>query len=174
MSSFAKRMLGAAQLDVAIYEEVEHDKDATGQALGVVVLSALCAGIGGAAVGGFGALIGLTLAALVGWFLWAGVIYLIGGKLLATEQTDVDMGQLLRTLGFAQSPGVLRVLGVIPGLGALIQLVASIWMLVAMVIAVRQALDYESTGRAIGVVLLGFLAYLLTFGTLFAIFGPPT
>lgn len=173
MSTMIERMIGAARLDVPIIEEIEHDQDSTLQALGVVALSALCAGIGGAAVGGAGALVGITLAALVGWVLWAGVIYLVGGKLLPTAQTEVDMGQLLRTLGFAQSPGVLRIFGIIPVLGPLIQLVASIWMLVAMVVAVRQALDYDSTGRAIGVVFLGFLAYLLSFGILFSIFGSP-
>ncbi|MDZ7683902.1 MAG: hypothetical protein U5O39_01615 [Gammaproteobacteria bacterium] len=81
------------------------------------------------------------------------------------------MGQLLRTLGFAQSPGIIRVFAFIPGIGPLLYLVAAIWMLVAMVIAVRQALDYESTGRAVAVVLLGFVAYVLVFAAVIAIMG---
>lgn len=164
MTQIVDRMLRAARLDPALYEEVEHDSQATGQAVGVVVASALAAGVGGASTGGLGGLIGLTLAALLGWVLWAGIIYLIGAKVLPTDKTEATVGQLLRTLGFAQSPGLLRVLGFIPLLGLIVHFVVGIWMLCSMVVAVRAALDYDSTGRAIGVVLLGFLAYMLTFG----------
>ncbi|MGB1558277.1 MAG: YIP1 family protein [Oceanococcaceae bacterium] len=164
MTQIVDRMLRAARLDPALYEEVEHDSQATGQAVGVVVASALAAGVGGASTGGLGGLIGLTLAALLGWVLWAGIIYLIGAKVLPTDKTEATVGQLLRTLGFAQSPGLLRVLGFVPLLGLIVHFVVGIWMLCSMVVAVRAALDYDSTGRAIGVVLLGFLAYMLTFG----------
>jgi len=93
--------------------------------------------------------------------MWAGLTFLIGTKLLPEPQTQADFGQLLRSIGFSASPGVLRILGIIPILGWLISLAASIWMLVAMVIAVRQALDYKSTGRAVGVCLIGFVVYLV-------------
>jgi len=36
-------------------------------------------------------------------------------------------------------------------------LVSRVWMLLAMVVAVRQALDYESTWRAVAVCLVGWL-----------------
>ena len=47
----------------------------------------------------------------------------------------------------------------------LVFMVAGIWMLIAMVIVVRQALDYKSTPRAIGVCIIGwiFQAILLVF-----------
>lgn len=161
MASLAERMLGAAKLDVSTYEEVEADTSATPQAMIVVVLSALAAGIGSIGDGGIKGMIVITIAALVGWFIWAGLTYLIGTKMLPEPDTKADVGELLRTTGFAQSPGLLRVLGIIPVLGGLVTLVASIWMLVAFVIAVRQALDYKSTGRAVGVCLIGFLIYLV-------------
>ncbi len=88
------------------------------------------------------------------------VVFLIGTKVLPEPQTRSDMGELLRTIGFASSPGLLLVLGVIPLLGPLISFGVSIWMLAAMVVAVRQALDFKSTGRAVGVCLLGWLAYV--------------
>ena len=77
-----------------------------------------------------------------------------------------------RPVAFAQSPGVLKVFGIIPVLGALVFLVASIWQLVAMVVAVRQALDYESTWRAVGVVVIGFVPYIFIIGLVFALIGP--
>lgn len=159
MASFSERMIGAAKLDVHTYEEVEADTTAMGQSMWVVVLSSVAAGIGSGA-GIVGLVVG-SLAAMIGWFVWAYVTYLIGTKMLPEPQTEADVGQLLRTTGFSASPGLLRAFGVIPGLGLLAVGVANIWMLVSMVVAVRQALDYESTGRAIGVCLIGWLALVL-------------
>ncbi|HEX9638231.1 MAG TPA: YIP1 family protein, partial [Acidobacteriota bacterium] len=161
MASLTERMIGAAKLDVATYEEVENDTTAMGQAMLVVVLSSVAAGIGTIGMLGIRGLVIGTIVAIVGWFLWAGLTFLIGTKLLPEPQTQADFGQLLRSIGFSASPGVLRILGIIPILGWLISLAASIWMLVAMVIAVRQALDYKSTGRAVGVCLIGFVVYLV-------------
>ena len=110
---------------------------------------------------GLDMLLWMTLAALVGWCIWAGLTYVIGTKLLPEPQTRSDMGELLRTIGFSTAPGILRILGFIPFLGALISFAAGVWMLVAMVIAVRQALDYKSTGRAVGVCLIGFVIYMV-------------
>jgi hypothetical protein len=156
MATLTERMLGAAKLDVDVYEEVEADESATTQAAIVVAIVAVASAIGGAKGGAAGMLGGL-IAAFLGWVLWSGVTYVIGDKLLGGTATWT---QLLRTIGFAQSPGVLYVLGVIPGIGGLVRLVVAIWMLVAGVIAIRQALDF-STGKAIATALLGWLAMML-------------
>ena len=148
---------------------MERDPNATGQALAVVLLSSVAAGIG-AAQAGIGQIVLMLVAALLGWVVWAAIIYLVGAKLLPEPQTSSDIGELLRCIGFASAPGVLRILGFIPILGAIISLVVFIWMIATMVVAVRQALDYTSTGRAVGVVVIGFIAYLaitLVFGLLF-------
>lgn len=166
MASFIDRMLGAAKLDVATYEEVEADRDATMQALGVVVLVALATGIGTIGYGGISGVVVGILAAVIGWAIWAGLIWLIGTKLLPESTTEADWGQVARTTGFAQGPGVLRVLGFIPVLGPLIVLATSIWQLVAVVIAVRQALDYSQTWRAIVVVVIGWLINLAVYALL--------
>ena len=171
MTKFQDRIIRAAKLDVNLYEEVEADKGAMFQAMGVVVLSSMAAGVGSAGSLGFiGILIGM-IAALIGWYLWAYLTYIIGTKLLPEPQTKADHGELLRTIGFSSSPGLIRVLGVIPGVGKVIFLAASIWMLVAMVIAVRQALDYKSTLRAVGVCLIGWIIQTLIFVLLFSVLG---
>lgn len=156
MASLTERMLGAARLDIATYEDVEHDASATGQAAIVVIIVAIASAIG--ALGSedsapFAALI----VALLGWLVWSGITYLIGDKLLGGTAT---WGELLRTLGFAQAPGVLSVLGIIPILGGVVRFIVGIWILVAGVIAVRQALDF-STGKAVATVLLGWLVMML-------------
>jgi len=171
MTSFKDRIIRAAKLDVNLYEEVEADKGAMGQAMGVVVLSSIAAGVGIIGRGGFGGILIGTVAALTGWYVWAYLIYLIGTKLLPGPQTKADHGELLRTIGFSSSPGLIRVLGIIPGLGGVVFLVASIWMLVAMVIAVRQALDYNNTLRAVGVCAIGWIIQTAILVLLFSALG---
>ncbi len=162
------RMIRAARLDVSLYEEVEKDVKATNQAILVVVISSICAGIGlaigGQMAGGLGGLVpGLVIGAitaLVGWFVWSFITYFIGTKLFKGPKTEATYGELLRCIGFSSSPGVLRILFFIPILGAIIVFIASIWSLVAMVIAVRQALDF-STGRAIATCIVGFIVMVV-------------
>ena len=161
MATIQDRVIRAAKLDVQLYEEVEADRDAMGQAMAVVVLSAVAAGIGSLGIGGLLGIVVGTIAALVGWLVWAFLTYFIGTRLLPEPQTSADYGELLRTIGFASAPGVIRALGIVPGLGAPLFLIGGIWMLVAMVIAVRQALDYTSTLRAVGVCVIGWLVQVV-------------
>jgi len=173
MSSFKDRIIRAAWLDVNLYEEVEADKGAMGQAVGVVVLSSIAAGIGSIGIGGIvGILIG-TIGALVGWYIWAYLTYFIGTKFLPEPETRSDSGEMLRTIGFSSSPGLIRILGIIPGLTKVIFLLSTIWMLVAMVVAVRQALDYKSTVRAFVVCLIGWIIQMLIVWLVFFIFRWP-
>lgn len=171
MDNFKNRIIRAAKLDVSLYEEVEADRSAMGQAMGVVVLSAIAAGIGSIGTTGVAGIFIGTLAALVGWYVWAYITYYIGTKLLPEPQTKADLGELLRTIGFASSPGLLRVLGIIPFLSGIIFIATGIWMLIAMVIAVKQALDYNSTPRAIGVCLIGWIIQMVILWIVFSIFG---
>ena len=171
MPTIWDRLFRAAKLDVQLYEEVEADRDATVQAMIVVVLSALAAGVGSLGSGAWQGIIVGTLAALLGWVVWAFLTYFIGTRLLPEPQTSADYGELLRTIGFASAPGVIRVFGIVPGLAAPLFLIAGIWMLVAMVIAVRQALDYTSTSRAAGVCLIGWLTQVLIVILVIQLFG---
>lgn len=171
MASFKDRIIGAAKLDVNLYEEVEADTTALGQATGVVILSSIAAGIGTIAKGGFGGIVMGTIAVLISWYVWAFLTYFIGTKLLPEPHTKADVGEMLRTIGFSTSPGLIRVLGIIPGLAGIVFFVVSIWMLVAMVIAVRQALDYKSTLRAVGVCVIGWIVQALILMLLFSMLG---
>ena len=160
-------MIRAAKLDVSLYEEVEKDATATNQAVLVVVIASVCSGIGSAlgnmssGMGGIlGGLVVGVVTALVGWLIWSFITYFIGTKLFKGPQTEATYGQLLRCIGFSDSPLVLAILSFIPLLGGIISFVASIWALVAMVIAVRQALDF-STGRAVATCIVGFVVLIV-------------
>jgi len=173
-NTFLQRLIGAAALDSAIYEEVEADTAATGQALVVVVASSLAAGFGARGLGGPAAenIFLISIIALVAWAAWALLTYEIGGRLMPEPQTVVDVGELLRTIGFASTPGLLRIFGVIPGAAIPAFAISAIWMLLAMIVAVRQALDYTSTRRAVLVCGLGWaLAVTIAIGLGF-FFGP--
>ena len=151
--SLLDRMRGAALLDVATYEEVEHDQTATGQAAVVVSIAAVASAIGAYALGPRIMIVSIIMA-FVGWFIWAGVTYLIGTRVFNGTAT---WGELLRTIGFAQTPNVLLILGVIPFLGVLIAWIAAIWTIITGVVAIRQALDLD-TGKAVITAILSWLA----------------
>ncbi len=173
MNSLWQRMIRASKLEVNLYEEVEADTTATSQAMLVVILSSLAAGIASLGDAGIGGLIWGTLGALVGWFVWAYLTYLIGTRVLPEPQTEADVGQLLRTIGFSSAPGVIRIFGIIPLFRQFFFFLAGLWMLVAMIIAVRQALDYRSTGRAVIVCLIGWLAQVIVLWLFMALFVRP-
>ena len=173
MNQLANRMLRAARLEPVLYEEVEHDQATTLQAALVVVLASVAGGIGSIQWDGnvLGLLISGSLASLGGWVIWSVLCWAIGTKLAPEASTEADIGQLLRTLGFAAAPGVLRIFGVIPVLGPIIVLAATLWMMAAFVVAVRQALDYSSTWRAVGVCLVGLVVHIILLSLVYALFG---
>lgn len=146
-------MIGAAKLDPRVYEEVEADESATIQAVAVVVLAAVASGIGH----GIGSLaIAHVARALFMWVIWAGLSYIVGVYLIPEAQTKANMGQMLRAIGFAASPGILRFFRFIPILGPMLSFVVGIWTVVTMVVAIQQALDYTSPVRAIAVCLIAW------------------
>jgi hypothetical protein len=137
------------------------------------VLSNIAAGIGSIAGPWVSTLVVGTILGLLSWFVWAYLTYLIGTRLLPEPQTSADYGQMLRTIGFSSSPGLIRVLGIIPGVKWIVFAGSSIWMLVAMVIAVRTALDYKGTFRAVAVCFIGWLIQGAVFAALFSLIGKP-
>lgn len=161
MRTIGSRMLRASLLDAALYEEVEADRAAGRQALVVVLLSALGAGIGSLENGGVRGIFACALLWLIGWFVWAFTTCQIGTRLLAAADTRSNLGELLRTLGFASAPGALLVFAWIDALAAPLFLGCGLWMLAAMVVALRQALDFTSTLRALAVCTVGFPVFAL-------------
>ena len=156
-----QRAIGAARLEVPVFEDIEADRSATSQALLVVVVSSLAGGIGLTSTFYDAPVLHRVILALLLWVFWATATYIVGAHLMPEPQTNADVGELLRTIGFAASPGVLRIFGFLPGIGEVIYGLSTAWMLVAMVIAIRQALDYKSTGRAIVVCLITWVIAVL-------------
>ncbi len=158
MTTFIRRILGALALDAATFEDVEADRSATRHAMLVVVLASIGAGIGNAGIGDAAprAIVYGTAASLVAWATWAALIYYLGTRVMPEPTTRADLGQVLRTLGFAAAPGMFRAFEVFGGTRWFVLPVTSIWMVVAMTIGVRQALDFTTTARAIALALLGW------------------
>jgi hypothetical protein len=173
-NTFLQRLIGAAALDAAIYEEVEADRMATGQAFLVVLMSSVATGIGvkGVTEQSVASIVFFSIVALMAWAAWALVTFVIGTLLLPEAETRSDVGELLRTIGFASTPGLLRILGVLPGVTIPVFAGTGIWMLVATIVAVRQALDYRSTARAVGVCALGWVLSVTLAIVLGVLFGP--
>jgi hypothetical protein len=173
-NSFLQRLIGAAALDTAIYEEIESDPKATVQAAVVVLMSSIAAGIGARGLDENTApnIAFVSILALMAWACWALVIFELGARIMPGPQTVVDVGQLMRTIGFAATPGLLRVFGIIPSASLPAFIVSSIWMLLAMIVGVRQALDYTSTSRAVAVCVIGW-ALALAFALVLGLFLTP-
>jgi hypothetical protein len=173
-NTFVQRLVGALALDAAIYEEVEADRTATGQAVTVVLLSSVAAGIGSRGLGGttWQGIVFIAIVSLIAWAAWALVVFEIGARLLPEPDTQVDVGEVMRTIGFAATPGLLRVLGVMSAATVPVFAVTAIWMLAAMIVAVRQALDFHSTARAVAVCCLGWALALAIAMVLGLFFGP--
>jgi hypothetical protein len=172
-NSFLQRLVGAAALDPAIYEEVEADPGATGQAMAVVVLSSVAMGIGARGLGGNASTIAtFGVIALLTWAAWALLMFEVGARLLPGRRTRSSPGELLRTVGFAATPGFVAVLAVVPPVAVTVLVGAWGWMLAAMVVAVRHALDYESTARAVAVCVLGLSLALAVALVLGLLWGP--
>ena len=169
MNPFIDKMIRAAKLDIRLYEEVEADKSALFESMMVVVLASVAGGIGVIWKAGITGIITGTFTALIGWLIWSYLVFFIGTKILPERHTDADYGELLRTLGFASSPGLIRILGIIPGLGWISSIAATIWMFMTMIIAVRQALDFKSTARAVGVCAIGGIVYIVTISIFYGI-----
>lgn len=163
--SLVQRMIGAAMLDTSVYEEVEADRGATSQAAIVVAIVAICAAIGSWGGGGRG-MIAAVIGAFVGWLVLSALTYVIGTQLF---KGTADMGEMLRTLGFAQSPGVLAIVGFIPVLGWLVKFVVWIWLLVTAVIAIRQALDFD-TGKAVATAVIAWVIMIVVEMLIAAVF----
>lgn len=164
MTTLVYRALGAAVLDPSTYEDVEGDRAATWQALVVVILSSVAAGVGAAGHDGPDPIVILAFSALalVTWLAWAAIIQQIGGRLFPEQQTRVDFGELVRTIGFAAAPGGLQVMGLLTSARTYVFAVAWIWMLAAMVVAVRQALDYRSLWHAAGICIIALVVVTST------------
>lgn len=171
-NALVQRMIGAAKLDAHTYEEVERDTSATQQALIVVILAAVAGGIGAADDGAVG-LLGGVIAGIVGWAVIAAICYFVGTRLLKTENTEADWGQLARTLGFAYTPNLLLVLGIIPVVDIIVAVVVFVWGIAATIVALRQALDF-STGRAVATAIISWLISVIVLGIVYGIFGIST
>ena len=167
--SFSERMIGAARIDRPTYEEVEHDTSATSQAALIVVVAAIAGAIGGAGHGWNGVVAGL-LGALLGWVVSSAFIYLVGAKLIPSPQTEADLGQVLRTQGFAAVPTFLLIFGGIPVLGGIVALVAGIWYIITRIVGIQSALE-ASAVRAIGIAILAVILQWIVLGILGVIFG---
>lgn len=176
MKTLGARMIRAAKCDGSLYDEIKTDRYAPAQASIVVVLSAVAAGVGIVLQTGIGDFFLKTLQTMMEWYIWALATAVVGTRVLQEPKTRTDVGTVIRLISFATAPGVIRLLGAIPGLGStvggFIIGVASIWTLGAMVVAVRKTLNYTTSTRAVGACVIGWTAQYFVMGILVSLRDP--
>ena len=170
MKLFFIRAFRAARLDESLFDEVMENPKLMTQSIIVVFLygAAVAYGtFGRAGVSGINSAIFITL---IGWYIWAFSTYMAGARLFPESGTAADRKAFMRSMGFASSPGWLRLLGLIPGVGGAVFAVASLWMVVASVVAVKKALNYTSTRRAAAITVGCWIISTLIQGLMYILF----
>ncbi len=170
MASFGERVVGAMRLDANTFEEVERDPTAMGQAAGVIALSAVSVGLGNMYYGGISGIVWQVIIALIGYVVWSVLVWIIGTKVMPDPETKADFAETFRVLGFAAAPGIFGIVTIIPLLGWLLLFVIWLWQVAAMVIAVKAVLDYTNIGKAVIVVVIGFIVNMIVTAMLTAMF----
>jgi hypothetical protein len=169
MSKLIDRMVRAAKLDPTLYEEIVNDPTSQAHSIYVVVLFAIAAGFGTFSRGGATAVNICTITTLIAWYVWAFTVYYIGTRFFREPETRVDRKAVMRVMAFACAPGILRLLGLFPSITGIVFIVTSIWVLVAAVVGVKQALNFSSTSRAAGLCILTWIAATFFQGILLVI-----
>ena len=174
--TFGERVVGALKLDANTFEDIERDPTAMGQAVGIIALAALASNLGQIWRLGFGVMLIGVCSSLVGYVIWSVVVWLAGTKLMPDPATKADFPETFRTIAFAAAPGLIGIVTIIPFLGWVLMLILTpvilIWSMAAMVVAVRSVLDYSETFKAVIVVLIGFVVYVVFWMTMaFLSFG---
>jgi hypothetical protein len=189
-----ERIMGVLRLNASVFEEIEHDESATVQAAIIVAVVALLRGIADAVSVGnaadtmnqiseqfgdqlgdlssnfavptgsaAGAFVSAIIGAFVFWLVWSAITYYVGTKLFGGKAT---LQEMLRVVGFAQAPGIVYVLGAIPGLNCLVCLflpLIFIWQMACAFIGLRQGLDLDN-GKTLLTVLVSAIPALIIIG----------
>lgn len=177
-NGFKDRIIRAAKLDTSLYKEVAADAGTMNQAIFIVLLSAVAAGVGKVEIRGPGLIFIEPISAVIGWYMWTYLTYLVGTRLLLPEEVPEggiksSPGELLRTIGFSHAPGMIRVISIVPGIFNTMYVLGSSWMLVAMVVAVKQTFNYKSTSRVLWVCAISWIMKTLVFITFAYLVGSP-
>jgi hypothetical protein len=168
--TFAERVVGALKLDANTFEDIERDRTAMGQAVGIIALAAAASSLGSIWHLGLGKIVLAVLISICAYLLWSVLIWVVGTKVMPDPATSADFAETFRVIAFAAAPGLLGAISIIPILGTVIAWLLTpiiwLWSMAAMVIATRQVLDYSETFKAVIVVLIGFVVYLVFWGTM--------
>jgi Yip1 domain len=170
--TFGDRVVGAMRLDPNTFEDVERDPTSIGQSVGVIVLAAVAAGVGNIYWGGITGIVSGALMSIIGFLVWSLIVWVIGTKVLPEPTTKADFAETFRVIGFSAAPGLASVITIVPLIGYLFMFLIWLWQMAAMVVAVKQVLDYSTLGKAVVVVLIGFVVNIcITLLLLAPLFG---
>jgi len=167
------RALRAARLDVTLYNEVEADASLSREALYVVIIVSVLSGIGSFLSLLFsGSIIGALLSLIVGiafgilaYYLFCYVAHWVGTSMFKGQG---DVGEVLRTVGYASGVRAIGLLAFIPCIGWLIGLAGLVWWIAASVVALREALDID-TGNAIVTAVIGGVIVVAIYAAIAAV-----
>ncbi len=97
------------------------------------------------------------LTAIITWFVWSILIFVIGVKLFPEKESKVSFKKILIGIGYAHSPGLIRFFAVTPDLVIPIIFITQFWIFASLIIATKQILNIKSNFKSFGIIFLSFL-----------------
>ncbi|MFH1414945.1 MAG: hypothetical protein ABIH89_02530 [Elusimicrobiota bacterium] len=161
MKQLIARILRVLKLEDELYREVESVPDAISEAVIIVIISSIAAGIGSLGKIGLTGIIIITLGSLVNWIIWAFLVYFIATNIIRGSRVYLSQGDFLRVVGFASAPGIIRILALLPGMYYIVHIIAHLWMIASMIVAVREVFMFEKTSGAVKVSIVGWVFMVL-------------
>jgi hypothetical protein len=163
MNSLVRQTIGAMTFRAAIYREIATQPGATAPAIGILLLSCFVPGSVSIVYGTLGGI----LYSFSGWAIWICLAYMIGAKIFPESPVDSGLLRLLRAGGFAASPALLGFFGLAAVVGHILPITTTVWVIAATAVAIREALQYRTTSRAVAVCLASWAGTLLILAALF-------
>lgn len=158
------RIVRAIRLDWTVFREIAKDENAMSQAAIIVVIVAIMSSLGAAIGSGsffVTLIVSLLLAILVNWIGWAILTYFVGTVLFKGKS---DIPEMMRVLGYANAPNLLGFFAFIPCVGWIIAIAGAILAFIAGFIAVREAMEFETSQAIITVLISWVIAFAISFG----------
>lgn len=175
MNILFARMLRVIKLDSSLFEEIIDDSTSQSQYAWVVAILAMATGFGMFSQAGATAVNICLVTTFLSWYFWAFSVYFIGTYMFREVESKTDRKTIMRVMGFANAPGALRLLGVVPQTAPVVFLVTTIWMIAASVTGVKQAMHIRENSKVVvlcaGTWLLSFLVQVLLLILFFSVFG---
>ena len=157
LAEFLNIFFKSLKLDRSLYKENKYFGEAAIYFAGLIMI---LDGVAGAVAANtiIKTSVGLSgLTAILTWFIWAVLIYVIGVKIFPDKESKITFKRILISVGYAHAPGIVRFFAVTPELVIPVIFLTQFWIFASLIIATKQVLNLKSNFKSFGIIFLSFL-----------------